>query len=408
MNNMACLTTTSAGPEGGRHDEETSDRKPKYSCTTTRVFTLLDLPEDVVLMLPGYLCDIEDYMNVSSTCRALRNLMSTVSPHTILRLAANSRSSLCKPNPHVVVCAVAKQIGAWARAADANEAELVAGMPRGINHLLDLALRTREIGLTMARIRELHALRSTIIEPTTQLIREFVTGQEYDFHWLGRRKIIFDASLTFFLLATYGEIFGPDFDLSAKRRLAVYTRLEFVKYCIPQWIISQIQSEWYSNGTPDVESYGPRCEIVFHPEGPYRSDEGGGGGNRFDHMAAMLCLLQSREWRSQWIEAMAEPGRLALPAVEYDSAAATDDIVLNREQVALENILQWQGLEGLSIIWRGAAKGWKKKIEDWRKDIAFLERSPQVLIAGHTTPKNYPNLQRDLQICFHARMQRSN
>lgn len=52
--------------------------------------TLLSLPLDLLLILPNYLNNIEDHMNLSLTCHALHNALSKSHPNTILRLAAAS------------------------------------------------------------------------------------------------------------------------------------------------------------------------------------------------------------------------------------------------------------------------------------------------------------------------------
>ncbi|KAI1760308.1 hypothetical protein GGR53DRAFT_510477 [Hypoxylon sp. FL1150] len=402
---MTSTTTSSVAPTGReRNGAESTHRAP------TRSLSLLDLSADIIIfMLPQYLQDIEDYVNVSSTCRALRELMSTTSPHTILRLVANSRSSLFNPGPYVVVCAVARQLGSWARATAANEAELAAGMPRGIDHLLALALRTKEIGLTTERIRELHALRPALIEPATELISRCVAGQARRVFMLGRRAIRADGALTFFLLATYGELFGPDLDRSAggRRRLGVGTRLEFVKYCVPEWTSTEIRAEYFAGGAPDPVTYGSPCEIVVHPAGPYARDERGVVRNQLDHMSAMLRLLRTPAWRERWAEATdAAEESVSDHDVEYEyESAVADDNDVSGEQAALENIMQCQGLEALGIR-PELAEGWKTKVAGWRKDVALLKETPRVRVAGHETPEYYPDLQRDLLVCIHARMPR--
>ncbi|KAG4217658.1 hypothetical protein PC116_g33862, partial [Phytophthora cactorum] len=138
---------------------------------------LLDLPTDILVMLPDFLHNIEDYINLSSTCRSLRKCMDNASPRTILRLAHASSRVFFRPDPLFLICATARELGNWARESEDNEAELVAGMPRGLDHLMDMALR--HCGLTMARIRELHALRFAVVNPVANLIDQCVGTQWY-------------------------------------------------------------------------------------------------------------------------------------------------------------------------------------------------------------------------------------
>ncbi|KAI8958140.1 hypothetical protein F5Y11DRAFT_351835 [Daldinia sp. FL1419] len=117
------------------------------SSTPTGTLGLLDLPAEIVVFLPEFLHNIEDCMNLSSTCRTLRICMNGASSRTIL-------------------------------------------------HLMDLALR--HCGQSMTRIRELHALRFS-------------------------------------------------------RRLKLETKLEFIKYCLPDFRLSWFTS---SSGPSELEGLG--------------------------------------------------------------------------------------------------------------------------------------------------------
>ena len=94
--------------------------------------------------------------------------MQAATPNTILRLAASQTKVFFRPSPHFFVAATARQLGNWARSSDANEDELAPRMEHGIDGLLSLALE--HCRLTMERIRELHLMRFSIINPVTNII----------------------------------------------------------------------------------------------------------------------------------------------------------------------------------------------------------------------------------------------
>lgn len=48
---------------------------------------LLDLPIDLLILLPQFLHSIEDFTNASLSCQALRGPFLQASPSTVLRLA---------------------------------------------------------------------------------------------------------------------------------------------------------------------------------------------------------------------------------------------------------------------------------------------------------------------------------
>jgi hypothetical protein len=87
---------------------------------SSRNLTIQSLPGDILIMLPEYLHNIEDYMNLSSTCRELRNNMSNSKPNILLRLATASSRILFRPSPHFLVAATGRELGNWARLSDAN------------------------------------------------------------------------------------------------------------------------------------------------------------------------------------------------------------------------------------------------------------------------------------------------
>jgi len=95
---------------------------------SSRTVALQSLPGDILTMLPEYLHNIEDYMNLSSTCRALRNSMSNPKPNTLLRLATASSRIFFRPSPHFLVAATGRELGNWARLSDTNEQEFVGNL----------------------------------------------------------------------------------------------------------------------------------------------------------------------------------------------------------------------------------------------------------------------------------------
>jgi hypothetical protein len=116
--------------------------------------SLQSLPRDILTMLPDYMHNIEDYINLSLTRRILRSCMTTTMPDNILRLAVAQSKIFFRPSPLFLLIARAKELGNWARASDANEHEFASKCKRGSEGLLELA--SKHCGLTLERIRELH------------------------------------------------------------------------------------------------------------------------------------------------------------------------------------------------------------------------------------------------------------
>lgn len=363
---------------------------------------LLSLPRDILILLPDYLHNIEDYTNVSSTCRELRHCMQAATPNTILRLAAAQSTTFFRPSPHSLVAATARELGEWARKSDSNESDLALKLENGIDALLDLALQ--HCGLTMQRIRELHAMRFSIINPVTDIIDKCVGAQWYATpnFWNGGVSDAYTVSSepheTLFHLAIYGELFGADFAAffdqdPTVRRLSVDTRLEFIKYCLPDFATTCIGGWRQSEPPPD-----PRR--VVKETGPYVPDEESGRPILLTtHNLALTWLLMSSRWRPHWKRMRAKAG----PDFEEDFKddwwfVEDEHRERNWRQRMWEAVMLCQGLEGLGMIRPELQDGWIGKVSEWRDKISRLEREPEIVRVDRQATLEYPFLLGDLRI----------
>ena len=367
---------------------------------------ILSLPPELILALAAHLHDIEDFMNLSSTCRTLHSCLGFTAPRIIFRLADSASRIFFRPSPHFLVAAVARQMGAWASRSDENALALRDACRGGMPSLMDLCLAHAE-GLTMQRLRELHELRFSTINPVVDLIDRCVGQQWYntpDF-WYGgvddAYTVDSDPPANFFHLAIYGGLFGHAFDallldpsspsaMASATRLAadVDTRLEFIKYCIPDPACYATQS-----GVPDVTlpdgTIDPRraCQAI----GPYRSldplapaqayhltDEHG-------NQLAVLHLLQSSRWAPSWTAVRAAVG---------------GDFDVEWKQRLWEMVLWCQGLEGMDMIRPRGVEKWAERLCAWRKGIERMEREPGMVRVGREETYEYPWLLGDLMICY--------
>lgn len=216
--------------------------------------TLLDLPDELLLQLPMYMYNIEDFKNASSACRRLRAVFADTLPKTILRLASSSAPTFFSPHPDFLVLAVARQIATWALASDAEREaraeRLVEAFREGTKGILALSLQddVEGVGLTMDDIRRMYEARFNIINPLNKRIDAMIGNDWYDQpdFWYGGVEDAFtlyaDVPSAIFQLLTYGEMFGSTMASylqpcdKRKPGLGIETRIEFVKYCIPDSI----------------------------------------------------------------------------------------------------------------------------------------------------------------------------
>lgn len=387
---------------------------------------LLDLPTDILILLPKYLHNIEDYTSFSSTCTKLRDCLATASPQTILHLAAAQSTTFFRPSPFVLVAATAREVGHWARQSAANEQLLAQRLEDGVSALLDLALVHCNCGLTLARLRELHAMRSGTLRVVEDMIDKCVGEQwkaQPDF-WEGgvddAYTICADASDTLFHLVIYGELFGPDMDAILQqqqqqqdhRRLSVATRLEFIKYVVPDFACHLLRNG--VRGSPDmpddplraVKTTGP---YVYGTHGRYAEWPN-------DNNIALTWVLRSSRWRPRWAAvraaAMGGGGREFVEGFDdgwwYDAdeeaakAAEFEDGGWWRQRM-WENVMLCQGLEGLEMLVAvgdgEALERWGPRIRQWRDRIAALNREPATTMVGRQATLEYPYLLGDLRCC---------
>ncbi|KAF2836517.1 hypothetical protein M501DRAFT_1040566 [Patellaria atrata CBS 101060] len=379
----------------------------------TSNISLLSLPKDILIALPEYLHDIEDFKNISSTCRALRSLFSKTHPSTIFHLAVAASRIFFRPSPEFLVAAVSRELGDWARQSPTNAALLKATLKEGNQGLLSLALKHTP-GISMSRVRALHILRFSAINPTADLIDKCVGKQWYATpnFWTGgvddAYTIYADPDLGVFHLATYGGLFAGDFDIfldpalppeeKEARMLGVDTRLEFVKYCIPDAIC--IEGLDAANDIRDDSAFlDPRRNV--DPVGPYAAFAalGEGYGQGFDfrtqNQLALLHTLRSRRFRHPWKAVRDLVGGDF--EEERSLARGREEDLLGWRQEVWEAIVLTQGLEGLGMLW-GAVENWRGRLEEWRRRVQGLDAMPRRVEVGWQHTWEYPLLRGDLRV----------
>ncbi|KAL8964812.1 MAG: hypothetical protein Q9197_006792, partial [Variospora fuerteventurae] len=312
----------------------------------TATTTLLSLPSEILALIPHHLANIEDFKEFSSTCSRLRAACSHAPPNLILQLAAASSRVFFRPDPYFLVAATAKQVGEWALLSDDHARRLRESFKDGIHGLFDLCVETA--GLTMEDIRWLHASRFTIFNPLADLIDRCAGEQWYsvpDF-WHGGRSdaetIDCEPQRATYQIAAYGGLFGPTLDanLAGRKGLDLQTRLDFVKYCIPDGYCSDYD--------------------CFHVEktGPYR-DRSDPTIPRMDQYS-ILHILRNSVWRREWGDARRAGG----------GPDFADD---ERRQRIWECAVMMQGLEAFDMIQPGGADRWRGRLTELREKIERMD-----------------------------------
>lgn len=303
---------------------------------------LITLPRDILVLLPGHLNGIKDLISLSKTCKAFQYIvMKATLPNTILRLAAKDSPRL---SHYYLVAATARQLGNWARKSPGNERELALKLEDGLKGLLGLALK--HCGLSMERVKELHYMRGTVLQHADRMFDRFKDPQYNLFlaNWENmlprmRTKVTFPRE-SFFQLAIYGSLFGPDMESflrqdDTQRRLRVETRLEYVKYCIPDW------------ATTCNQGVDPRRDVKLR--GIY-AQRGFGTKYRKSSNLHLSAILLGDDWRVRWGLTREAAGIDEFTHSFEECWYRFNDRVsdLGWRQRIFENLMVCQGLEGFA------------------------------------------------------------
>ncbi|EPS98438.1 hypothetical protein FOMPIDRAFT_1051474 [Fomitopsis schrenkii] len=244
--------------------------------------SLLSLPGDILLALPRHLHDIEDFVNLSATCRVLREASAETQPMTILSLAAAASRIFFRPDPHFLVAATARQYAT----------------------------------------------------------RKYCDGGVDDAY-----TIDVDPPETFFYLFIYSELFEPAFNVFLETGVvpdlaSVETRLEFVKYYIPDWACYACMD---TAGDVRVSIRAGRWTLLA-PYAPFQRAGGGYPNDLTKNQIGLNHLRESTRWNPTW-----KGG--------------------------------W-GLEGMRMIRPGDLAPWRERLTSWRAKFEGLTDRPERLKVG--------------------------
>ncbi|KAL8694131.1 MAG: hypothetical protein Q9218_001184 [Villophora microphyllina] len=322
---------------------------------TVGMTKLLDLPTELLLLLPQYVHNIEDFTNLSSTCRELRSVCSSTSGRTILGLAAASSRVFFRPDPHFLIAATVRQVSDWALLNAENRETLRQAMQQGVYSLLDLCVEKAQ--LSMDDIRRLHATRFSLINPISDMIDRCAGSQWYATpnFWQGGvsnpATIFLEPTKSLFQFVIYGELFASSMRAFIEPRLDLPWfdhdfRMDYIKYCIPDHMCESYQGM-------TVLPIGPYADLTRETD--WKNDL---MPLRDQDQVGLDYLLACRTWTEAW-----QRVRLAIGP----------DFEEEWRQRMWESAVQVQGLEGLEMLRPGGPEKWRYRLEVMRSGIERLE-----------------------------------
>ncbi|KAF1996318.1 hypothetical protein P154DRAFT_525608 [Amniculicola lignicola CBS 123094] len=358
----------------------------------------LNLPKDILISLPEYMEVIEDLINLSATCRAMRELYYDPPPRVVLRLCSESNVSLFRPLRYFLVAAVSEQLANWASKSQTNVFALQDCCKEGVDGLLDLCME--HCGLSIAHLRELHVLRSSTFDVVIEFIDKCYGSQCYgeDDFWDTVEDvytIASDAQDHFYQLAIYGGLFGPTRRAYLEKGTmvtgsngvvvgGVETRMEFIKYCIPDL------AAVYNN-----ESSGVPVHPLRHIDyiGPYKKTSDGRFAPIKDNQDALMTCLKRKKFSKYWDSVRL----LAGPDFPDDSGDVWDPA--GWKQRIWQTVILCHGLDGFQMMDGGkGALRWQPQLIKWRHRIENMTEAEKRVQVEYRWTYEFPWLRGDLNI----------
>jgi hypothetical protein len=345
---------------------------------------ILNLPNDIIALFPNHIHTIEDFMNISSTCVSIRNILSRTQPNQILRMAAAQRRIFFRPDPHFLIAATARQLSDWALLSVENTEILREAFKDGVDALLDLCIE--KCGITMEEIRRLHALRFTVLNPVADLIDRAAGKQWYATpnFWNGGAS---DAATVFceperalYQIIIYGELFSSTMTAVLQPELGLpkhdlQTRIDYITYCIPDDICNHSRPHSLLGR---VESRGPYVA---------------GNDLRDADQMALWHLLRTRKWREPFLRIRQAVG---------DEFQDENEKILHWRQKMWSSVVQLQGFDSIMSMQLGASSEFKSRLRNFRAQIEGLREAPETYEIGYykNPGTEFPYMRGEVYICM--------
>ena len=230
--------------------------------------------------------------------------------------------------------------------------------------------------MVLIDISRLHMSRFTTLNPVIDLIDRCAGKQWYDVDnfWNGGRSdaetIDCEPERALFEMAIYGSLFHATLEanLEGRKGLDLAVRLDFIKYCIPDWYCSAHRG------------------FQVDQTGPYR--EGRANVEPRMDQYSIRHILKSKRWCAAWDEVR---------------RACGGDFEDDRRQKIWVSAVQMQGLEGFGMLRPDGGKKWRAYLRRIREKIEHLDteriRSTEEDVHGEIKWLECPILEDEIYCC---------
>ncbi|KAG9023058.1 hypothetical protein FRB95_013746, partial [Tulasnella sp. JGI-2019a] len=189
---------------------------------------LLDLPPELLILLPIHLESLQDLHALTLTCRAFSNIPTLISNDLLVRLASSPHTGL-QPYPHLLLATKARNLADWAVQDGSRRGELLQAIKGGCESVLRLGLKISPLSLN--DLRYIHTARFDILIPLSEEMDPMYGPNS------GLFTVCSNLVLTLTNFWIYCDLFhhsiSEGYSPSPIKPLSALTRRLWFRFCIP-------------------------------------------------------------------------------------------------------------------------------------------------------------------------------
>ena len=223
---------------------------------------LLELPSELLHLIPFYLHSVDDLFSLLRTCHVFFAVCCKHPAKVPVSIAPLYGQRALPPHPHLLLYGTARQLADWAVESSANREALLSSIERGNEGLVKLAERVAQWSLS--DVRSLHALRSDVLVPIAKKLDVQIGPASREARSVFTVCEEVETALLNYLI--HCELFHHSIEKSHQpdnedlKPLSIYHRLQWTSQCVPD-----ANNDFLQQGAPGY----PLQDPPEHTRGKY-------------------------------------------------------------------------------------------------------------------------------------------
>ena len=333
---------------------------------------LLDLPTELIAILPNYLHSLDDHYLLLRTCRTLYMTCANSNAKLAPDFAKKYGQPLLRPHPHLLLAGTARQIGDWAVQSEQNREELLKAIQSGNDGLLKLAVEVAR--LSLEDVRRIYKTKFDVINPISRTLDWEVGqghwGRELEENEIELMTICEDVEQALYNYVIYCELFHHSIDKALEPSLPI----EPLSQELRQWWMAYCRGFHHSVSAS-------RCTnpCTFPPGMPDSNNDRNNVRKEFQ-LLDFVVLYQSKGWASY---RKVSELLLAKTPDQYGRENVPDHDSLSPHEKLFVNVVGHQGLATIQMLLPGGMEAVKDLIATVREKVDAVPNAQILWDAEH-------------------------